>query len=86
MSDTNNNIKSTIINEGTSIGPFSRLRNNTVIGKNVKIGNYVEVKNSYIGNYSKINHLTYIGDAIIGAKTNIGAGTITCNYDGKKKI
>ena len=83
--ESNNNIKSTIINEGTSIGPFSRLRNNTVIGKNVKIGNYVEVKNSYIGNYSKINHLTYIGDAIVGAKTNIGAGTITCNYDGKKK-
>ena len=58
---------------------------NSILGKKVKIGNFVEVKNSKIGDGSKINHLTYIGDSIIGSNTNIGAGTITCNYDGYKK-
>ncbi len=81
----NNNIDNSILNEGTTIGPFSRLRNNTLVGKYAKIGNYVEIKNSKVGNNTKINHLTYIGDAIIGNNTNIGAGTITCNYDGKNK-
>ncbi len=83
--NTNNNIEYTIIKEGTKIGPFSRLRNNVILGKKVKIGNFVEVKNSKIGDGTKISHLTYIGDAIIGSNTNIGAGTITCNYDGKNK-
>ena len=81
----NNNIEYTIINEGASVGPFSRLRNNTTIGKEAKIGNFVEIKNANIGSKTKINHLTYIGDAIIGSNSNIGAGTITCNYDGKNK-
>ena len=61
------------------------MRNANFIGKRVKIGNFVELKNSYIGNNTKISHLAYIGDATIGTNTNIGAGTITCNYDGKKK-
>ena len=67
------------------LGPLCRLRKKSIIKKNVKIGNFVEVKNSVIGINSKINHLSYIGDSIIGKNSNIGAGTITCNYDGKKK-
>ena len=55
------------------------------ISKNVKIGNYVEVKNSYVGDFSSVSHLSYIGDATLGSDINIGAGTITCNYDGDKK-
>jgi bifunctional UDP-N-acetylglucosamine pyrophosphorylase/glucosamine-1-phosphate N-acetyltransferase len=70
---------------GVRIGPFSRLRPNTVLAENVHIGNFVELKNATIGEGTKANHLTYIGDADVGAGTNIGAGTITCNYDGKKK-
>ncbi|MBF97102.1 MAG: Bifunctional protein GlmU [Alphaproteobacteria bacterium MarineAlpha9_Bin4] len=83
--EANNNIENTIINQGAIIGPFSRLRNGTVIGARSKIGNFVEIKNSKIGANTKINHLSYIGDANVGSDTNIGAGTITCNYDGKQK-
>ena len=61
------------------------MRPQNIIGKNVKIGNYVEIKNSYIGAFSSIAHLSYIGDSIIGKHVNIGAGTITCNFDGKNK-
>jgi len=67
------------------IGPFARLRPGAVLANNVKIGNFVEVKKSTIADGSKINHLTYIGDAQIGAGVNVGAGTITCNYDGANK-
>jgi bifunctional UDP-N-acetylglucosamine pyrophosphorylase/glucosamine-1-phosphate N-acetyltransferase len=67
------------------IGPFSRLRPNTVLAERVHIGNFVELKNTNMGEGSKANHLTYLGDADIGAGVNIGAGTITCNYDGKRK-
>jgi bifunctional UDP-N-acetylglucosamine pyrophosphorylase / glucosamine-1-phosphate N-acetyltransferase len=67
------------------IGPFSRIRPTTILKKGVKIGNFVEVKNSVIMEDSKANHLSYLGDAEIGKEVNIGAGTITCNYDGKKK-
>jgi len=67
------------------IGPYARIRPGTVIEENVHIGNFVEIKNSEIKSGAKINHLSYVGDAIIGAKTNIGAGTITCNYDGFSK-
>jgi bifunctional UDP-N-acetylglucosamine pyrophosphorylase/glucosamine-1-phosphate N-acetyltransferase len=73
------------IKEGTRIGPFSRIRPATFIGKGVEIGNFVEIKNSVIQDKAKANHLSYIGDAEIGREVNIGAGTITCNYDGKKK-
>jgi bifunctional UDP-N-acetylglucosamine pyrophosphorylase/glucosamine-1-phosphate N-acetyltransferase len=84
-------IKSSTVIEDSRIGkkvvagPFARLRPGTVLGDEVKIGNFVEVKNSKINNCSKANHLSYLGDSIIGERVNIGAGTITCNYDGIKK-
>ena len=71
--------------EDAKIGPFSRLRPQTVIGKEAQVGNFVEIKNSLVGEHSKVNHLAYIGDSEIGKEVNIGAGTITCNYDGVKK-
>jgi bifunctional UDP-N-acetylglucosamine pyrophosphorylase / glucosamine-1-phosphate N-acetyltransferase len=70
---------------GVRIGPFSRIRPTTVLKEGVRIGNFVEVKNSVIMENTKANHLAYLGDADIGKEVNIGAGTITCNYDGKKK-
>jgi bifunctional UDP-N-acetylglucosamine pyrophosphorylase/glucosamine-1-phosphate N-acetyltransferase len=68
------------------IGPFARLRPGTVLGADVHIGNFVEVKNSSIADHSKANHLAYIGDATVGSRVNVGAGTITCNYDGANKF
>ncbi len=73
------------VETGSIIGPFARIRENSVIGKNSKIGNFVEVKKSKLLEEVKVNHLSYIGDCEIGSSTNIGAGTITCNYDGKNK-
>jgi bifunctional UDP-N-acetylglucosamine pyrophosphorylase/glucosamine-1-phosphate N-acetyltransferase len=70
------------IGEGASVGPFARVRPGTRLGKASKIGNFVEVKNAVLGEGAKANHLTYLGDATVGAGANIGAGTITCNYDG----
>ena len=67
------------------VGPYARIRPGSVLKENSKIGNFVEVKKSRIGKKSKVNHLTYIGDSEIGKFVNIGAGTITCNYDGIKK-
>ena len=67
------------------IGPYARLRPGTNLGEGVKIGNFVETKNITMGDLSKANHLTYLGDSTIGSKSNIGAGTITCNYDGFNK-
>jgi len=78
-------IEGVIINENVSVGPFCRLRPGTILEKNSKIGNFVEVKKSKIKKNSKVSHLSYIGDATIGTFANIGAGTITCNYDGVKK-
>jgi bifunctional UDP-N-acetylglucosamine pyrophosphorylase / glucosamine-1-phosphate N-acetyltransferase len=73
------------IEEGALIGPFARLRPGSVIGPGAHIGNFVEIKNTEVSKGAKINHLSYIGDASVGAKANIGAGTITCNYDGFRK-
>ena len=73
------------IEDKVKIGPFSRVRPGAVLSKKSRIGNFVEVKNSKVGIGTKINHLSYVGDATIGKFTNIGAGTITCNYDGKRK-
>jgi len=70
---------------GCQIGPFARLRPGTVLGEAVKIGNFVETKKAGIADRSKVNHLSYVGDATIGADVNVGAGTITCNYDGVNK-
>lgn len=78
-------LEGVIIEEGASIGPFARIRPQTKIGKNAKIGNFVEIKKSDIKNDVKIGHLSYIGDSEIGGNSNIGAGTITCNYDGYHK-
>ena len=78
-------IEKAIIKNNIEIGPFARIRPESTIDDNSKIGNFVEVKKSYIGKNSKINHLSYVGDTKIGKKVNLGAGTITCNYDGKKK-
>jgi len=67
------------------VGPYARIRPGTVLKEGSKIGNFVEIKKSTIGKKSKVNHLTYIGDSLIGKSVNVGAGTITCNYDGVKK-
>jgi len=67
------------------VGPYARIRPNTILKEGSKIGNFVEVKKSTVGKKSKVNHLSYIGDSEIGKSVNIGAGTITCNYDGVKK-
>ena len=87
----NSNIKSFSHIEGTKIeknvvvGPYARLRPGTILKSNTKIGNFVETKKSKISSNTKVNHLAYIGDTDIGKNSNIGAGTITCNYDGVKK-
>lgn len=78
-------IESATVGKGSIIGPYARLRPGTELASQVHIGNFVEVKNSSIGDASKINHLSYIGDSDIGCGVNIGAGTITCNYDGAHK-
>jgi bifunctional UDP-N-acetylglucosamine pyrophosphorylase/glucosamine-1-phosphate N-acetyltransferase len=73
------------IGTGAVVGPFARLRMNAVICDNAHVGNFVELKKTTLGAGSKANHLAYLGDAAIGAAVNIGAGTITCNYDGQHK-
>ena len=78
----NCHIEGATIGTGCEVGPFARLRPGTVLGEKAKIGNFVEVKKSVLGKGAKANHLTYLGDATVGAGANIGAGTITCNYDG----
>ncbi len=78
-------IEGTKIEKNVVVGPYARLRPGTVLKSNTKVGNFVETKKTKINNNSKVSHLSYIGDAILGKNTNIGAGTITCNYDGVKK-
>ena len=73
------------IENNVTVGPFARLRPGTVLKSGSRVGNFVEIKKSSVGKNSKVNHLSYIGDANIGDEVNIGAGTITCNYDGKNK-
>ena len=73
------------IENNVNLGPYARLRPGTVLQIGSKVGNFVEVKKSKIGKKSKVNHLSYIGDSYLGSKVNVGAGTITCNYDGVKK-
>lgn len=81
----NSYLEGATIDNNAVIGPFARLRPGTQLGENVHIGNFVEIKNTAVGVGSKINHLSYIGDAKVGKNVNIGAGTITCNYDGANK-
>ncbi|KQZ61523.1 bifunctional N-acetylglucosamine-1-phosphate uridyltransferase/glucosamine-1-phosphate acetyltransferase [Sphingopyxis sp. Root1497] len=78
----NSHIEGAIIASGCEVGPFARLRPGTVLEEKAKIGNFVETKKAHLGKGAKANHLTYLGDATVGAGANIGAGTITCNYDG----
>ena len=78
-------IENSTIESNVNIGPFSRIRPGSYLSQGSRVGNFVEVKKSKIGKNSKINHLSYIGDSLIGKNVNIGAGTITCNFDGKKK-
>ena len=73
------------VEAGSTVGPFAHLRNQAHIGERCRIGNFVEVKGSTFGNGAKASHLSYVGDASVGAGANIGAGTITCNYDGVRK-
>ena len=79
-------IENSILESKCIIGPYSRVRSNSLIGQNVKIGNFAEVKNSKIGKNSNLNHHCYIGDSLIGMNVNIGAGVVTCNFDGKNKL
>ena len=78
-------IENATLEDNVNVGPFSRVRPGSFLSKGSRVGNFVEVKKSKIGKNTKINHLSYVGDAIVGKNVNIGAGTITCNYDGKKK-
>ena len=78
-------IENATLEDNVNVGPFSRIRPGTFLSRGSRVGNFVEVKKSKVGKNTKINHLSYIGDATIGKNVNIGAGTITCNYDGKKK-
>ena len=79
-------IEDAVVGAASQIGPYARLRPGTELGEDVHIGNFVEVKNSQIAAGSKANHLAYVGDATVGSRVNIGAGTITCNYDGANKF
>ena len=84
--EANTLIDGAIVGENCQLGPYARLRPGTELADNAKVGNFVETKKSYIGEGSKVNHLTYIGDSQIGKGVNVGAGTITCNYDGANKF
>ncbi|THC41345.1 bifunctional UDP-N-acetylglucosamine diphosphorylase/glucosamine-1-phosphate N-acetyltransferase GlmU [Massilia sp. Mn16-1_5] len=79
-------IEDAVVGAASQIGPYARLRPGTELGEDVHIGNFVEVKNSQVAAHSKANHLAYVGDATVGSRVNIGAGTITCNYDGANKF
>ena len=78
-------IENATLESNVNVGPFSRIRPGSLLSKGSRVGNFVEVKKSKLGQNSKINHLSYVGDTLVGKNVNIGAGTITCNYDGKKK-
>ena len=78
-------IENATLESNVIVGPFSRIRPGSLLSKGSRVGNFVEIKKSKLGQNSKINHLSYVGDASVGKDVNIGAGTITCNYDGRKK-
>ena len=78
-------LEGVIIEDKVDIGPYARIRPDVKIQKGARIGNFVEIKKSNIGKNSKINHLSYVGDTVVGKNVNVGAGTITCNYDGVRK-
>ena len=78
-------LENCIIENKVDVGPYARIRPGTILKEGSKIGNFVEIKKSIVGKNSKVSHLSYIGDSVVGKSVNIGAGTITCNYDGFKK-
>jgi bifunctional UDP-N-acetylglucosamine pyrophosphorylase/glucosamine-1-phosphate N-acetyltransferase len=78
-------VEGSVVDDGTSIGPYSRLRPGTRLGRFVEVGNYAEIKNTTVGNGTKVHHMSYLGDAVVGTGVNIGAGTVTCNFDGRLK-
>jgi bifunctional UDP-N-acetylglucosamine pyrophosphorylase/glucosamine-1-phosphate N-acetyltransferase len=78
-------IEAAVLEQNVAIGPYSHVRPDSYIGQNVHVGNFVEVKNSHIGNNTQMGHFSYIGDATIGNNVNIGAGVVTCNFDGSRK-
>jgi bifunctional UDP-N-acetylglucosamine pyrophosphorylase/glucosamine-1-phosphate N-acetyltransferase len=78
-------LQDVVLGSGCNVGPFARLRPGTVLADGARVGNFVETKKAHIGQGSKVNHLSYIGDCKMGPGVNIGAGTITCNYDGVNK-
>ena len=78
-------IENATLEDNVNVGPFSRVRPGSYLSKGSRVGNFVEIKKSKVGKNTKINHLSYVGDAFIGKNVNIGAGTITCNFDGKNK-
>ena len=78
-------LENAVVGSDSTVGPFARLRPGTVTDDGIRIGNFVETKNARIGSGSKVNHLSYVGDAVVGQRVNVGAGTITCNYDGANK-
>ena len=78
-------LESCKIENKVEVGPFARIRPNTILKEGSKVGNFVEIKKSILGKKSKVNHLSYVGDSDLGTNVNIGAGTITCNFDGVKK-
>jgi bifunctional UDP-N-acetylglucosamine pyrophosphorylase/glucosamine-1-phosphate N-acetyltransferase len=82
----NSHLEGAVMGEGSDAGPFARLRPGSVLEAKAHVGNFVELKNARLGEGAKAGHLTYLGDAEIGARSNIGAGTITCNYDGANKF
>lgn len=81
----NSSLSGTVVRRNAKVGVYSHLREGSVIGENVRIGNFVETKNSNIGLGSKVAHLTYVGDAMVGKNVNVGCGTVFCNYNGKIK-
>jgi bifunctional UDP-N-acetylglucosamine pyrophosphorylase/glucosamine-1-phosphate N-acetyltransferase len=78
-------IERSTIRDEAQVGPFTHLRPKTEIEEGARVGNFVEMKNTFFGKHSKAGHLTYLGDCRVGGKVNVGAGTITCNYDGRRK-
>ena len=78
-------LENAVVGSGAEVGPYARLRPGTVLEPSSKVGNFVELKNTKLGQLAKVNHLAYVGDSEVGASANIGAGTITCNYDGSEK-
>jgi bifunctional UDP-N-acetylglucosamine pyrophosphorylase/glucosamine-1-phosphate N-acetyltransferase len=78
-------LRDCVISEGATVGPFAHVRPETHVGRKAKVGNFVELKKTRLGDGSKAPHLSYLGDATIGPDVNVGAGTITCNYDGQRK-